>query len=44
MKKLTIIDQIALATTQPELFDKKHLQDVLKIKDEIYNTIYKNYK
>jgi len=36
MKKFTIIDQIALATHNPELFkDKQQLKEVLEIKEKI---------
>ena len=45
MKKLPITIQIALATKNPELFkNKKHLQDVLKIKEKIFNAMYEDYK
>ena len=45
MKKLPITIQIALATKNPELFEnKKHLQNVLKIKEKIFNAMYEEYK
>jgi len=45
MKKFTIIDQIALATHNPELFkDKQQLKEVLEIKEKIFNVLYEDYK
>tara|TARA_R110002050_G_scaffold7829_2_gene29487 strand:- start:16 stop:171 length:156 start_codon:yes stop_codon:yes gene_type:complete len=45
MKTFTIIDQIALATHNPELFkDKQQLKKVLQIKKSFIDTIYKDYK
>ena len=45
MKTFTIIDQIALATHNPELFkDKQQLKKVLEIKQSFIDTIYKDYK
>ena len=44
-KPFTIIDQIALATFNPELFkDKEQLKKVLEIKQSFIDTIYEDYK
>ena len=44
-KPFTIIDQIALATFNSELFkDKEQLKKVLEIKQSFIDTIYEDYK
>lgn len=44
-KPFTIIDQIALATFKPELFeDKEQLKKVLEIKQSFIDIIYEDYK
>tara|TARA_R110000823_G_scaffold4010_1_gene15094 strand:+ start:32 stop:223 length:192 start_codon:yes stop_codon:yes gene_type:complete len=44
-KPFTIIDQIALATFKPELFeDKEQLKKVLEIKQSFRDTVYEDYK
>ena len=39
--KLNIVDLMALATVKPELFTKKHLALVLKVKNEVMNKMFK---
>lgn len=41
MGKLNIVDLIALATVKPELFTKKHLALVLKVKNKIMDQMFK---
>jgi len=41
MKKLNIVDLMALATVKPELFTKKHLALVLKVKNKVMNKMFK---
>ena len=44
MNKLNIVDLMALATVKPELFTKKHLALVLKVKNEVMNKMFKELK
>ncbi len=44
MGKLNIVDLIALATLKPELFTKKHLALVLKVKNKIMDQMFKELK
>jgi len=45
MKKLNLIDLIALATAKPNLFtDKKQLDFILKAKEKIVTDMFNQYK
>ena len=45
MKKLNLIDLIALATAKPDLFkDKKQLDFILKAKEKIVTDMFNQYK
>lgn len=45
MKKINIIDLIALATAKPDLFtDKKQLDFILKTKEKIMKDMFNQYK
>jgi hypothetical protein len=45
MKKLNLIDLIALATSKPDLFkDKKQLDFILKAKEKIVEDMFNQYK
>jgi len=45
MKKLNLIDLIALATAKPDLFkDKKQLDFILKAKEKIVDDMFNQYK
>ena len=45
MKKLNLIDLIALATAKPDLFtDKKQLDFILKAKKKIVTDMFNQYK
>ena len=45
MKKINIIDLIALATAKPNLFtDKKQLDFILKVKEKMVTDMFNQYK
>ena len=45
MKKLNLIDLIALATSKPNLFtDKKQLDFILKVKEKMVTDMFNQYK
>tara|TARA_R110000744_G_scaffold54387_2_gene115459 strand:- start:201 stop:386 length:186 start_codon:yes stop_codon:yes gene_type:complete len=45
MKKLNLIDLIALATAKPNLFtDKKQLDFILKVKEKMVTDMFNQYK
>tara|TARA_R110000803_G_scaffold52859_1_gene108664 strand:+ start:541 stop:690 length:150 start_codon:yes stop_codon:yes gene_type:complete len=45
MKKLNLVDLIALATAKPNLFkDKKQLDFILKVKEKMLKDIFNQYK
>jgi len=41
MKKLNIVDLVALATFKPELFTKENLEFILNVKKKIMDEMFK---